>query len=292
MENNCKVTKYKKSTGNSNLSLYGMACITVVPEENPTSTNRACLVAFTKPTTLIIEGDGYFTDETLTQNLGKTMSYTSIVGGGLTVYLSNNATYKLYIDKYKVKMLNTRAASHGKIVNFNDFDYADSIDDLETPGNWNSEGSVDEVFKKNNLVFFNGSNTKVGLNLANAAGCTLLQKLECGVDFNNIGERGKNVTGSIESLVNCTALISLNLNSQINVNGVLETLLAGMCANRTSGTLVYNGFKTQCTFHDTLDLISLYCTFSNDGVVVKQNSQSGTLLGTYTKATSTWTYPE
>ena len=127
MANNCLVTKLKEIVENSNLPMFGMACITVVPEENPTSTNRACMVGFTEPTTLIIEGDGYFTDETLTQNLGKTMPYTSVVGGGLLVYLSNNATYKLYLDKYKVKLLNTRAVSRGKIVNFNDFDYAESI---------------------------------------------------------------------------------------------------------------------------------------------------------------------
>lgn len=88
--NNCLVTKLNAVVNNDELELLDRLHINVREVTEPDSNNYGILISRTPASRLFIEGSGYFTDSTRTQNLGKE-SYT-----GNKAYFSNG-NYKITI---------------------------------------------------------------------------------------------------------------------------------------------------------------------------------------------------
>ena len=76
----CLVTKLNGSVDNNELLRIGEMRIKVESVESQTKDTQGFGVAFTEPTTVEIVGDGYFTDNTLTENKGKSMVVSSLQG--------------------------------------------------------------------------------------------------------------------------------------------------------------------------------------------------------------------
>ena len=97
----CLVTKLAGSTNNSSLLRLGELIIGIHSVSNPSKASQVFSVAFSKETKLEIIGDGYFTDETLTSNKGKTLT----VKDETNIFFSNG-NYNISIaDKYSLVSL-------------------------------------------------------------------------------------------------------------------------------------------------------------------------------------------
>ena len=71
MEKNCLVTTYKATVNDNSLLKVGEMRIKVSSVETPNKNTNGFSLNVNKDVELEIIGDGYFTDETLTQNKGK-----------------------------------------------------------------------------------------------------------------------------------------------------------------------------------------------------------------------------
>lgn len=96
METNCLIKTLKSSIENSNLSRFNSISLSIFTRDGvtPDSSIQRLNISFPGgPFKIIIDGDGYFTDSTLQQNLGKTFVGNS---GNSTIYFSPG-NYKAYI---------------------------------------------------------------------------------------------------------------------------------------------------------------------------------------------------
>ena len=74
----CLVTKLNGSVDNNELLRIGEMRIKVESVESPTIGIQGFDVGFTNPTTVEIVGDGYFTNDNLTENKGKSIVVSDI----------------------------------------------------------------------------------------------------------------------------------------------------------------------------------------------------------------------
>ena len=176
----CLVTKLNGSVDNNELLRIGEMRIKVESVESPTKDTQGFGVAFAEPTTVEIVGDGYFTDNTLTENKGKSMVVSSLQG-----VIVSQATTVAIINKYKLLSLHVFIPSgnpygENKVLNLEDLKYS-------TP-----------------LTSLNLSRMQVSGDIANLKSLTSLTVLYL---------RFTQVSGDIANLKNLTALTSLNISS-------------------------------------------------------------------------------
>jgi hypothetical protein len=176
----CLVTKLNGSVDNNALLRIGEMRIKVEDVVSPTKNTQGFSLSFIEPTTVEIVGDGYFTDNTLTENKGKSINITSS-----DEIFVNQATTVAIRNKYKLKTIDILVFAgipygENKVLKLDDLKYSSALIKLHFP-KVQLTGDIE--------------------NLKNLTALTTLV-------LNNT-----NVTGDIENLKNLTALTTLNISN-------------------------------------------------------------------------------
>lgn len=220
----CLVTKLNGAVANPSLLHIGEMRINIPYVNNPSKSTQEIELAFSKASDIKIIGDGYFTDETLSQNLGK-------VNGQVTnekVYVSNSDCELSISNKYNITTL---ASNH-------EFDIEDlkysaglyklsstmGVGDISSLANKPSlsylylgspllTGDL-SALKDAALTYVNFSSAKITGDLSNFKDKTLLTRLYLNSPF---------VTGDFSAFANCTSLVHLQINCS-QVGGDISSL--------------------------------------------------------------------
>ena len=108
----CLITKLSGSVQNDSLLRIGEFCIKVSRVESPTADSQKFSVRNTKDTQLRIIGDGYFTNETLTENKGKVMD---IAANAETLVYYSNGDYEIAVsEKYSLTSIGIHLSTDWK----------------------------------------------------------------------------------------------------------------------------------------------------------------------------------
>ena len=126
----CLVTKLNGTVNNDSLLKLGEVKFKFNKVANPTSDTRNFYITVNKPTTLKINGGGFFTDKNLIENKGDTLTIDANSSG--LYFVSNNDVEISVIDKYNLTSLRNydNIATSGKedySNKFKDFDLSDII---------------------------------------------------------------------------------------------------------------------------------------------------------------------
>ena len=240
----CLATKLTGRTNNSSLLRLGELIIGIHSVSNPSKASQVFSVAFSKETKLEIIGDGYFTDETLTSNKGKTLT----VKNETNIFFSNG-NYNISIaDKYSVVSLS-----------FSGKNIANTY--LERS---NKYLNIESLKYSKGLTILNCSAESVSGNISSLENLTLLINLNFTLS---------KVSGDIDALKNLTALTYLNL-SQSNVSGNIDALknLTALTSFDFSNTLVSGDIDA---FKNLTALTSFNIFNTNTPIIGSINSLSG-----------------
>lgn len=132
--NKCLVTKLNGSVSDNSLLKIGEMRIKVDKIDSPTNKSQAIKINVVKPITLTIIGDGYFTDSTLSENKGKTVSLSI---GEKVLYVSNG-DYEISIsNKYALYVffdgdIEYTNVSSNKLIDVDCLKYSDNLVDFRT----------------------------------------------------------------------------------------------------------------------------------------------------------------
>ena len=108
----CLITKLNGSVQNDSLLRIGEFSIKVSKVESPTANSQMFSVRNTKDSQLRIIGDGYFTNETLSENKGKVMN---IAANTETLVYYSNGDYEIVVsEKYSLFIIGVYPSSDWK----------------------------------------------------------------------------------------------------------------------------------------------------------------------------------
>ena len=201
----CLVTKLSGSVNTDKLLKLGEMRIEFNSVSVPSSKTQGITLKSAKPITLKIVGNGYFTDKTLAENKGNTLS---ILPNVITyIYVSNGDFYISIPDKYSLTILSLFAEESGsdasvknKTVYLDQIEYSTLLTTLRISTE-NVIGYIDSLKNLTSLTSLNMSNLE-NVNgdidsLKNLSSLQILQMI------------GSNLTGDIASLKALTSLKSL-----------------------------------------------------------------------------------
>lgn len=117
----CLVTKLQGVVENDNLLKIGEFRIKVTETKSPSKDSQSINLSFSKDSVVEIIGNGYFTDETLQQNLGTSMNF--MANTPKLIYISNGNYYISIRDKYSLLQLNTNVKAYPEF-NINDLKFS------------------------------------------------------------------------------------------------------------------------------------------------------------------------
>ena len=271
----CLVTKLSGSVNTDKLLKLGEMRIKFNSVSAPSNKTQGITLQSSKPITLKIVGNGYFTDKTLTENKGNTLS---ILPNSTTyIYVSNGDFYISIPDKYSLTVLSLFAEEVGsddsvknKTVYLDQIEYSTLLTILRISSE-NVIGDIDSLKNLTSLTALNMSNLK-NVNgdidsLKNLSSLRLLQIV------------GLNLTGDIASLKALTSLETLmttNLRGDVSALKPLTSLKTlwlkngsfyGDCA-ALSPVLSIISFQTNLGNHSTLtwsERPSTSCIMSIEG---------------------------
>lgn len=189
----CLITKLKGIVDNNSLKKLNEFRIRVTKITSPDSNTQGFSVQFSKETTLSIIGDGYFTDENLSANKGKSLIVPAQDGNNITTIYLSNGTYEVSIpDKFAL----TRLSSSPKGV-FSSEKKHFSLD-------------IDELKYVNSMLSLSLYNIKATGDISSLSNKVKMNELRlCNVD----------IYGNIDSLSNLTELRTLmSFSSKISGN--------------------------------------------------------------------------
>ena len=106
------ITKLNGSIQNDSLLRIGEFSVKVSKVESPTADSQCFVVNNSKDAQLRIIGDGYFTNETLSENKGKVLNITA--NTETTVYLSNGDYEIVVSEKYSLTQVGTYTTTSWK----------------------------------------------------------------------------------------------------------------------------------------------------------------------------------
>lgn len=253
----CFITKLKGASGNPDLLRIGEMRVHFDKSPVPTTSNRGKNIQFTKDSQLEIIGDAYFTDETLSTNLGKKITVTKDFPK--SVYVSNADCDVCILDKYSLSVIddwvkNPTNDNGNFYFDLDGLKYSKSLSKLIVPkskvsgdienlknltaltnitlNNTNISGDIEALKNLTALEILIISSTQVSGNISALKNLTALTKVSLGYD---------NIQGSISSLQKLTALTSLVLNGT-NVSGNISVLknltaLQGLVVDNISGDI-------------------------------------------------------
>ena len=193
----CLITKLNGSVSNKELLRIGEMRMKIAKVENHTAATQGFTIIVNKPVVLKIIGDGYFTDNTLAVNKGKTITLNV---GSNGVWVSNDNVEIAILDKYSITALsslypNKTSAECGCNIYFNlsDLKYSTALTYLSMP-NSQVTGDIANLKNLTALTSLSLSNTNVTGDIANLKNITRLDK--------ELMLKGLNLTGNIGDLPN------------------------------------------------------------------------------------------
>ena len=233
-----------------------------------------------------IIGGGYFTNESVTENLGKTIAY----GDGLLSldFYLKGTEFDLYIsDKYTMYLLTTVVPATSTAWDFivvdGSFDSMTKLQQLNlyrggglsidlkelaespltriTGGilNLAFKGNVENLAKEtiNQIEIYGGSSDVLTGDIESFSVSTGLAYIR--INYANL-------SGNIETLGVCTGLTYIGLEGSLQVVGTVEGLLDAMFTNgRRSGQVTVNVKGTSATYNGNVPTSDLVATFTNSG---------------------------
>ena len=201
----CLVTKLSGSVNTDKLLKLGEMRIEFNSVSAPSNKTQGITLQSSKPITLKIVGNGYFTDKTLAENKGNTLS---ILPNVITyIYVSNGDFYISIPDKYSLTILSLFAEESGsdssvknKTVYLDQIEYSTLLTTLRVSSE-NVIGDIDSFKNLTSLTYLNISNLE-NVNgdidsLKNLSSLRILQMVD------------SNLTGDIASLKALTSLETL-----------------------------------------------------------------------------------
>lgn len=201
----CLVTKLGGSVNTDKLLKLGEMRIEFNSVSAPSNKTQGITLQSAKPITLKIVGNGYFTDKTLTENKGNTLS---ILPNSMTfIYVSNGDFYISIPDKYSLTVLSLFAEESGsddsvknKTVYLDQIEYSTLLTILRISKE-NVIGDIDSLKKLTALINLNMRNLK-DINGD-------IESLKTLTSLTNLQIFDSNVTGDIASLKTLTSLTTL-----------------------------------------------------------------------------------
>ena len=185
------ITKLPASINNDALPVLGMVNIPFHKQSVPNVNDRSIFVKFNDNVTAKIAGDGYFTDDSLSTNKGKTLD---IPASTLTKIIVSNDDGYLQFNKYKIVDLRSDNGNWQPLCTLRSFDL-----DLSQ-------------LKYSNITTLFLPNTNVTGDISALSNMT---------NITNIAVSNTNVTGSISSLSKLTKLSNISIDHS-SVSGVYD----------------------------------------------------------------------
>ena len=212
---NCLITKLNGVVDNELLKKLYEIRIEITSVNNPSKLTQGLSFNFFSAVDLKIIGDGYFTDETLTQNLGKVKSN---VIGSIDIFVSNGDYLLSISDKTQITTLqaSNKKVSGVSIQSNKKFDINElkSSKRLFNVSGGNAIGDISAFKGKSNLNYISLNDTKVTGDISALSNLTKLKS----VYLNNTG-----ITGDISALANLKEL-SMITTSNTSLYGNLGSL--------------------------------------------------------------------
>ena len=210
----CLITKLEGIVNNSNLLKIGEMRLRIAKSETSVSTGKKIDFNVSKPVTIEIIGNGYFTDSNLTDNKGKTFTLNT---GEQSIFVSNDVEDIAILDKYSIIKL---SSNYGKTISLDisALKYSKYLTEIYLP-NTQINGNIGDLKNLTALNKLYLSNTQIYGNVGDLKNLTSLSYLYL---YNT------QVTGNIGDLKNLTALSDINMsNTQVTGNvGDLKSLTA------------------------------------------------------------------
>lgn len=218
----CLITKLKGVVNDDSIMHLGELRIKVSSASEPTGKTQGLNVQFSKDVSLEIIGDGYFTDNTLSQNLGKTMKVTSQSASQSTNIYHSNGDYEIAIlDKYSLGKLTfysntessvTVADMSNRSIDIGELAYSDAINSVNMAST-EVTGDISAFNGKKSLNAVNLMNSQVYGDISAFKGCNL----------SSLVASYTKISGNLSSLQDITTLGILNL-SETDVRGDIFSL--------------------------------------------------------------------
>lgn len=307
----CLVTKLSGTVNNNNLLRIGEFAIKVAKVDSPTDATQCISVEMinAKSKARII-GNGYFTDNTLSENKGKEIE---LIIGRNNLYASPNTDVTIIIEnKYNIMSLESFAASQTsdvyaknksfslddlkyspylKKINFNNSGVQGSISSFEGFTNLeivsisssNIKGNLSALRSSTNLRILALNGTNVVGNLSEINGLTNLTNLSI--------QKCNGITGNLSDIKALTKLKEIYLNS--NIGGDLATIspacyfvgIIEQTYDWTTRDSSANIFAIECTNATVKNVDKMLIDFANCNVAIP--SQSVKYKTIYVKGTRT-----
>ena len=236
--NKCLITKLSGNSSNTALLKIGEMRIKFDKVAAPTKGTQGLGLMASKAVTLQIIGDGYFTDDSLSENKGKTLILNPADNHFV---VSGNTSEVAILDKYS--LTNVRLDFTGL-----------STSDLYGK---NKRLSIDDLKYSTSLIYIYLRNTTniIG-NISSLENLTGLNYLDLG---------GSQVTGDISSLKNLTGLNYLDLNDT-QVTGDISSLknLTGLTSVSFNNTQVTGDISSLENLSKAKNIYFTKCTLVGD----------------------------
>lgn len=288
----CLITKLNGQVDNNNLYRIGELRIKFSKVTSPTDKSQGISVSFIKDTKLEILGDGYFTDQALSANKGKTII---VPANTITkVYVSNSDLYLCIMDKYALEALSftpllddtTGYYAKNKELNLEELKYSTRIFKLVMFDS-KAYGDISSLKNFTNLSYVRMGSTDISGDISSLKNLTNLTYLDIGFTniFGNIsalsnmtnltylGADSTAITGDVSSLERLVKIQYLMLNN-VNLSGDISALggmtscmflfvngVSGNISSLSSLTKVYNISLTNSTISGYLAGISSSCVY-------------------------------
>lgn len=288
MEKNCLVTKYKSTVQDDSLLRIGEMRVKVTSVDSPSAGTQSIKIITSAPVTLEIIGDGYFTDATLSENKGKTIS----VNGYSLIYFSNGNFEVAILNKYALTEFDITAVggtfSNNKAIDIKDLSYSD-INVLNVE-NSKSYGDISVLKNMKNLTAIQALNAQLSGDISNVKGLTSLSVLNLGnnteitgdistisnlTNLTTVGLFNTKVTGDIANLRGLTKVISLNLQNLKGIYGDVSNLRS--CVKLTTLIITRTGISGDLSTLKTLVSLNSIRGDESSNLYINDISQLNTL---------------
>lgn len=274
----CFITKLNGVTNNDSLLAIGEMRVKFYKETNPTKRSRTLRMGTRKQITLKVVGDGYFTDENLTANLGKSVVVNNEIK---SVYVSNSDVEVSISDKYNFYVISdavvpseSASLDINRVVDLNDLKYSKLIQQINLTAS-RIEGDLDSLSNLVNLTSLSLSNSSG--DIKNLGNITSLTSLEL---------NGKNIFGNLSSLVNLSRLNNLNV-KETSIMGNISSLAGLKALNSFNVPNVTGDISTLKTCVELTNLQFYRANISGD-IAVLPDKTSYLYLGDSKNSTFSW----
>ena len=237
----CLVTKLNGTVNNQSLLRIGELRFEVRKVSSPNQYSQGFMFNVNKETTLEIIGDGYFTDKTLVENKGKTMTLSPSYD--VYVYVSNGDFQLAILNKYSLVRVN---------------DYGEWGNGAQQTGFINKTLDLDNLKTLTALTSLNLYNTQVSGNVGDLKTSTALTSLNLS---------STQVSGNVGDLKTLTALTSLHVRNNTTLltynisDFALLPKLTNLTVERANMTGDLAELPDSCRFVSMADTVSSTLTW-------------------------------